>query len=646
MKFTTLASLAYLKVNWDANHIGYLDNFFPILKEALRVQKYDVISTTELQSSITSIFGLILPIHVIKTLLIRASKKNIIETRHKNFYRKNDMIQDLGFTENQQRVELIYKTILSRFCEYAQKEFKTIISLEDAERIILAFISYNQIDIVKLEVESIIPSPPNILESEKIIISDYITKVVKQDPLIREYFQTIIIGYMLANAIYLPDPNQVQGKLGRVDFYFDTTYLMFALGFDGDELQKPSKELLDLLYLQGARLCCFRHTVEEIRGILLGCAERKQNHNQKSISRFDSQFSIRGFSSSDLLLEAENIENKIENLRIKIYNKPLYKESVFVIDEKKLAEEINRKISYGNSFALEKDVDSISAIYRIRRGRLSHNIEDSKAIFVTTNNSLSFTANMVFFEEEGRDLIPPCINDFSLTTILWLKSPLKAPNLPLSRIIADSYAALQPSPSFLAKWYAEIEKQKQNGTIDEESYYFMKFSPEVHRSLMEVTLGDDQVITEGRIPEILERARRKIIDEIQLKYNENLDAQKENNNQLYQQLESERTQNNNRNTKIESYAIKKARFIKNGFYVVTVILLVPINIPTIVQIVSKSSLVVTSTIISWTLSLLLIVYHILGLFNILVGISLKDIGHSIEIKCRDAYIKKIRNILE
>jgi len=54
-------------------------------------------------------------------------------------------------------------------------------------------------------------------------------------------------------------------------------------------------------------------------------------------------------------------------------------------DETSLEETLDSRIGYDNPLARVRDVDSLSAIIRLRRGGQPSNIEDSKALFVTTN---------------------------------------------------------------------------------------------------------------------------------------------------------------------------------------------------------------------------------------------------------------------
>jgi len=60
------------------------------------------------------------------------------------------------------------------------------------------------------------------------------------------------------------------------------------------------------------------------------------------------------------------------------------------IDEQALERVLENRIGYGDDRARARirDVNSLSGIHRLRRGRPYFHIEECKAMFVTTNSSL------------------------------------------------------------------------------------------------------------------------------------------------------------------------------------------------------------------------------------------------------------------
>jgi len=91
---------------------------------------------------------------------------------------------------------------------------------------------------------------------------------------------------------------------------------------------------------------------------------------------------------------------------------------------------LKEKMPHNRDSAISRDVDSISAIYRLRKNKSVSNVEDTEAIFVTTSNTFVYAANDFYFKDHDQEFVPPCISDFMLTNLLWLKSPNQAPSYP------------------------------------------------------------------------------------------------------------------------------------------------------------------------------------------------------------------------
>lgn len=162
------------------------------------------------------------------------------------------------------------------------------------------------------------------------------------------------------------------------------------------------------------------------------------------------------------------------------------------------------QIFYRRPQALTRDVDSISSIMRLRRGREFFVVEDCRALFVTSNTALARISRHFFYEDAAPNAIAPCLTDDALTNLLWLKSPTKAPDLPRKRIIADCYAATQPDEALWRKYVAEIDRLAGEELISVEDCLLLRHSLEAKRVLMDLTMGDEVVFAQGTVKEILE----------------------------------------------------------------------------------------------------------------------------------------------
>src|SRR4029450_13168621 len=111
---------------------------------------------------------------------------------------------------------------------------------------------------------SFAPAPQD--QGDHSIVSAFIAGLVERDPQGFEYLETVVKGSMLASSLYLGDLGAVNQRFQQVTVYFDTPFLLDALGYAGKEIAQPALELLGLVRELGARLACFGHGHRAPRG--------------------------------------------------------------------------------------------------------------------------------------------------------------------------------------------------------------------------------------------------------------------------------------------------------------------------------------------------------------------------------------------
>jgi len=325
--------------------------------------------------------------------------------------------------------------------------------------------------------------------------------------------ETVVKGSMLANVLFFPELSKVTQRFERVEVYFDTPFLLRALGLAGPSMQAPHRELLDLLYELDGELRCFEHTVEEIQGVLDAAARALRDRHRLRRARGEviDHFINQDYRASDVELIIARLERSLRALRVQVKPRPPYTEALGV-DEEKFESILQEEVRYFRKEALLHDLDSLTAIHRLRRGQFPYQIESCKAIFVTTNLSLARASGRFFREEYGDGDIraPHCILDHLFITIVWLKKPVRAPDLPRKEIVADCYAALNPSDHLWRLYLEEAQRLQNRGDISEEDYDLLRFSTEARTLLMKTTYGARDAFTEGTIPEVLEKARAAV----------------------------------------------------------------------------------------------------------------------------------------
>ncbi|OPF52401.1 hypothetical protein BH721_03870 [Clostridium baratii] len=564
MKSNAIVSLAILKVNYDEKK-DYLDTFLPIVAECIRIGEHDIIGISNIQQAVKKEFSLDIPQHAIKALLNKAYRAKYLRKENNMFYRNHDKLNELNFKDIKNDMLRKQKELIVDLIGYVKKNFGEEWSSEESEEYLLKFIESNQIMSFKNKIIVDEKTEKNVnINKEKLYIAKYIESLINTESYLFDYLEDIVKGVIISTVVFMNEPSEVNKNFKKMSVYLDTTFIIFALGYAGNEKKPQCDELLKLIYENNIKAKCFRHTVDEAIGILTACAykiERKEI-GQAHGSSMD-YFIENGKSKSDIMLMINTIESDLNKLNIKIEDVPKYNNKCY-IDEEGLKESLSKNIQYGNEEALNRDVKSISAITRLRGGRKTIKIEDSLAIFVTTNNKLIRTVNSYLNIDEELTGVMPIISDYALTNLLWLKKPLVAKELSRKRIIAECYAVSQPDEILWGKYIREVDKLKNQGNISEDESDYFKYAPVIKEICMDITHGESDVICEGTVLEIIQRARDIISKEATDKLSSDIEEAKRVNYENKKQILDKDREIKKKEESILVYAEKKAKNVENA----------------------------------------------------------------------------------
>lgn len=527
---SALTGLAVLKVNWDRLGKDYVENFVPIVVECLRGAADDEVSLPALQGLIREQFGLSLPLNALRVVIKRAAKRGYLRRDAGVFYRIREKCDDPGFRDAQRKVESIHVTVVTRLREFANRDHGRSWDEETTEAALHDFIRDSSLSLLFDLAESREAAPSAVSSQAEYIVARFVAAAREREPALLADIVVLLQGSLLANAMYLPDPGGVGQRFGRTKVYLDTSFVVFASGFAGPTRATPCLELIDLLHEYGADLRCFQITVDEVRGILDACASRLQSNKLRDARGPTIEYFIEaGRSASDVELMSARLPRRLNDLGIQIDDKPRY-ERDYQIDEIALEKALDAELHYRNPKARVHDVDCLSAIARVRRGRESFSLETSHAVFVTTNLVLARAARKFFQGESSPGAAALCVTDYALGNLLWLKGPTKAPDLPLKRLLADSYAAMQPTDALWKQYLIEIARLEDEGKVSAEEYYVLRHMLAAKSALMDVTDGDVDAFSEGTVKEILkvakEAIRADLTDALQLEQGKRLEAER------------------------------------------------------------------------------------------------------------------------
>ena len=179
------------------------------------------------------------------------------------------------------------------------------------------------------------------------------------------------------------------------------------------------------------------------------------------------------------------------------------------VDEATLEEQLLDAVRYPRREPMLHDLEALTGTFRLRQGRTPRRFENCRAIFITPNVPLALTARDFFNREVGEHW-PVAITDDDFATLVWLKRPLAAPELPMRRVIADAYAALEPGLVSWETYLIEIDKLRANERISEADYFFLRYSGAAKDALMDETLGVTERISMDSVESFLEKYKASI----------------------------------------------------------------------------------------------------------------------------------------
>jgi len=504
-----ISSLAIVKVNFDRGQ-NFLENFSPFLRHCLDESKEVPVSAPDLQHQIESEFGLNLPLAVIKTLLRREAREGHVRRSNGTLWVESEALEDANLEADradalrQQRalITSIVAFAAEDGCEWSETHTRTLL---------MEYLDAFSTSLVAAAVggKSIPSRDGHSWIGDQYVVHKFVLHASHADPDSFRFLEMVVKGKMLADAIYMgrEDVSEGEAPLAKLEVYLDGPILLHLLGYAGPELAAPYLELVDLLKKQGANPRCFRESVEEARSILDAASEKVRSGGGRVRFRGDVvAYLLRlGKSRSDLKLLANQLEANLRDLGVQMADQPPAT-SRLTTDETRFEEILRERISYTNPIAMTTDLDALTAIHRLRNGRAAKSLGNSKAVFVTRNADLVKASARFFEQHQLGHRIPNCMHDSTLTTMVWLNQPLAAPDLPRDRIIADAFAAMNPSDRLWQAFLREIEDLRRAEDISVEEADILRMATEAKQALMDKTFGDGDAYTEGTAKQVLERA--------------------------------------------------------------------------------------------------------------------------------------------
>ncbi|MBI2842374.1 MAG: hypothetical protein HYX78_03140 [Armatimonadetes bacterium] len=531
---STLTSLAMLKVHVDQGQ-DYLDYLQPFILQILVDHKPGPVTDIVVKDYIRTDFGLAIPERAVQVVLKRLSRKYPLK-KEQGVYQITGDLPDPRIGPEKADADRHIRAVVAGLKEFSKSTLKPIVADDVAVTAICSFLSQFNIPCIRAYLRgTAIPTVEDHHDAQVILVSKYVLTLQNKDPERFESFLVVVTGHMLANALLCPDLQNAPKTYKGVTFYLDTPLLVRRLGLEGEPKQASVENLIRLLHDLGARVATFSHSRDELEHVVTGAADHIEAPDGRGAIVMEAR--TRGTTKSDMLLLAGQIDDKLSQAGIEVLSTPRYIED-FQIGEAEFAEALDDEVSYFNPRAKDYDINSVRSIYVLREGTAPTGIERSRAVLVTSNAGFSRAAFQYGQRHRESREVSSVITDFSLANTAWLKAPLGAPNLPMTEVLAFSYAALQPSKELLDKYLSEIDKLEKRGKITSRDHQILRSSYLAQDEMMSLTLGEEDALTEQTIKETL----RRVTDEIKKEENDRLRAEQAAHDLTLEKLAAERAE--------------------------------------------------------------------------------------------------------
>jgi hypothetical protein len=530
MSDSLLTTMAILLANYDVER-DYLSNFEPFVIDRLKAwEKGEEVRSKKLSERLSESSHLPeIPINTVTDLRERALRDGYLtEDKSRKLYPNFDKLAAVpslaaGETEFLAHFNKVADSIQAYAREVHQLEWTT----GETEEALEKFVEEFSVELAMAKRTGGVKDRPGLRRPEALaVVHAFARQALTRDPSSLAYLEEIVRASMLANVLYFQDLGNWQPKLDHVVVYLDTTVAFRALGLTDPEVSEAAQQMLDLLHGFKVPVQIFDHTVVEMQGVLEGVQHSLRTIRTKGrpeldkIARQGQEVLVHAlrqkWSAADIEDIIANLESRLaeQNLAVAV---PPPRDQKLTLKEARL-EEILTGFGFKENQRI-KDIDSLSAIHSLRKGRPCNDLGEAKAIFVTSNEGLVRASNWWFGEQGKRSRVPQCISEISLTTQLWLRKPEERPEIARKFLIAESFAALNPAPDLWERYLDRIAMRQEHGDITDEQVKALVFSVTAKEGLIEVTHGDPDQVDDEAVMEVLaryeDRVRAPLLEEME-----------------------------------------------------------------------------------------------------------------------------------
>lgn len=409
-------------------------------------------------------------------------------------------IEALGIHRLREEQTVRWNALVKAFIGFAEAIGRHV-SDEQADFALLRLIKSNDVEIV-LPPEGPLQPDAHSTDRLELLARLFFADAYERDPESFSFLADLATCHLLASTVLHWNANTYEGGLKNLRVYIDVSPVLSLTGIEEIPARiDATVELLKLLDDLGCILCVFEHTVDEAVSLIENAAEWIDDPNyQRELAPRASRFiHERGWTKSQVNEWIASLRPRLNAANVTPTSAPAPTvEHPDEISQQELEQSIVEEYEHTGPVdmarkakTIRRDVESIAAIYRIRNGQVVTELKSARAVLMTTNSALAHAAR-TFERAHGHSnsSIPACLTDRLLGTVAWLHSPAAGRTVNVKQVLADTMAAIQPTPELLGQLKKYLDARLADGSVTEQEYQAIVVDPAARRLLAQVTLND------------------------------------------------------------------------------------------------------------------------------------------------------------
>ena len=509
---SALFGYAVLRANFDHNAPSYLDNFSAFILDALAERHPDSSDEAVIGQKIRETFGFTIPDRVVGQLLRKLTKaKKVIAQEGGSYHVEESALKGLvSLRESMAKFESQQIELVTKFTNFVTKYHRQSFNLIAADPgfYLHAFIEGHAAPLLRRGVtgQPGHATPLGEMQGPEYLVGAFVLHLEGHDAATFGYLINAVKGAILAGVLVV-GPGDLRLSLNHLTLVLDTPVLLSALGYQGTLPQRAAGQMLQLAHDLGARLECFGHTEKEISGVLDAAIVtlRRPERPPEGWSAVATHFASIGATPADIVIAQHRLRTDLQALRLNIrsHTNDYHR---YGLDETLLEGLLERELPAQRLSTRRYDLQSISALHRLRKHNRPDTFERCGYVFVTDNSGLVVVARQI---DEGHHW-PLVMLEGTVASLLWVRGPAIGEDLPRQQLLAAVYTGMQPASHLWMKYVEEIERLESRGTVNTDEAVVLRSRPEARDVLMDVTLGDTTMINAESMELIVDRVREHI----------------------------------------------------------------------------------------------------------------------------------------